>query len=139
MSTCPRDQQLLASNDVDGYRYYSCERCNGFWIPGKVLDRALSERGIHDLGALRGAKLGVVTCPDCRAACEAIEIEGCDLDRCARCHGVWLDAGEVRRLKRLFPEGSAVVAAEEGRQMDAELASIAIVDSVVQLLVLLIG
>jgi Zn-finger nucleic acid-binding protein len=138
MSTCPRDQLLLASNDVDGYRYYSCERCNGFWIPGTVLDRALSERGIQDLRAIRGAGPGDVTCPDCRAACEAIGIEGCDLDRCARCHGVWLDAGEVGKLKRLFPERSAVVAAEEGRLTDAELAPIAIVDSVVQLLALLI-
>jgi Zn-finger nucleic acid-binding protein len=32
-------------------------------------------------------------CPDCRCEFESLTIEGCQLDICPRCQGVWLDSG----------------------------------------------
>jgi Zn-finger nucleic acid-binding protein len=41
------------------------------------------------------------------------------VDRCGRCGGVWLDAGEVAQLRRLFREGSAVVDSVDSTQRPA--------------------
>jgi hypothetical protein len=49
---------MLASNDVAGYRYYSCEGCRGLWIPGASLHRALSARGVGELRAAAVAHAG---------------------------------------------------------------------------------
>ena len=115
MNTCPRDRQPLASNDVHGYRYYSCEECGGSWIPGDSLDRVLSVRGAADLTGIRPASVGDLFCPGCRALCDPVVIKGCHLDVCPRCHGVWLDVGEAQHVMHLFPEGSALVDADEDR------------------------
>ncbi|HMP84325.1 MAG TPA: zf-TFIIB domain-containing protein [Verrucomicrobiota bacterium] len=115
MSLCPRDGQTLASNDVSGYRYYSCERCRGYWIPGGALHRVLSARGVSELRSVPRAGKGDIDCPDCHRPSVAVVIAGCRLDFCANCHGVWLDSGEVNRVRSLFPEGSAVVDADASR------------------------
>ncbi len=113
MSCCPKDGGELASNDVAGYRYWSCERCAGFWIPGKVLHRALAQEAAKAFETLVGPGLGDAVCPDCGINCDPLGIDDCHVDRCPRCRGVWLDSGEVVRLRRLFPEGSPVVIADD--------------------------
>jgi Zn-finger nucleic acid-binding protein len=115
MSLCPHDRRVLASNDVAGYRYYSCEGCRGIWIPGASLHRALSARGVGELRAAAVAKAGGVRCPDCASACGTLVAEGVTLDVCPRCRGVWLDFGEAPKLRPWFPDDSAVVAADVGR------------------------
>lgn len=75
-------------------------------------------------------------CPDCHAECEALVIEGCRLDSCVLCHGVWLDSGEARRVQRLFPEGSAVVDADANRvskETQEALGALSVVDLVANL------
>jgi len=37
-------------------------------------------------------------CPRCDGTLEEITHEGVKVDRCNKCHGVWLDAGELERL-----------------------------------------
>lgn len=62
------------------------------------------------------------------------------MDWCPRCHGVWLDAGEAQRVKRLFPEGSAVVDADQSREPNGRqsaLGAVSAVDLVGNLLALL--
>jgi len=115
MNTCPRDQQILASNDVNGYRYYACEHCGGSWIPGAALDRVLSDQGIVKLKSVRPTSVGDLFCPDCHDLCEPVVIQECRLDLCPRCHGVWLDAGEAEKVRLLFPDDSAVVDADKDR------------------------
>ncbi len=139
MILCPRDQQILASNDVSGYRYYSCEQCHGFWIPGAALHRVLSESSIVELRAVPRASPSEVPCPDCRAAADALMVEECRLDLCPRCHGVWLDPGEAHRLRRLFPEGSAVVMADAtSQEIPPPLVACSAVDAVANLLLLIL-
>jgi len=119
MNTCPRDNAILASNDVNGYRYYSCEHCNGSWIPGASLDRVLSARGMGELRSIRRDAAGEMFCPDCHALCDIVVIAGCRLDCCPRCRGVWLDAGEAQKVSHLFPMDSAVVDADKGHSAKA--------------------
>jgi len=141
MKSCPRDRRILASNDVSGYRYFSCEHCNGFWIPGASLHRVLSEKGITELKAVPRGDVSEVRCPDCLTDCESLLIEECRLDTCPRCHGVWLDSGEVRRISRMFPERSAVVIADAERpSKETQQAFVAwsLIDSVGNLLLLIL-
>jgi len=37
MTNFSRDQEILASNDVDGFRYYLCESCAGYWISARII------------------------------------------------------------------------------------------------------
>ena len=113
--TCPRDHGILASNDTGSCRYHSCERCCGYWISGRVLARVLLPQSIEELRSTPSVP-SELKCPDCRAECRAVTVEGCVLDRCPRCEGVWLDGGEVPRVKRLFPKESPVLMAEEDRE-----------------------
>jgi Zn-finger nucleic acid-binding protein len=134
---CPRDKELLASNDVSGYRYYSCEHCHGFWLPGSSLNRILSSEGFRSLENLPLANDPAVSCPGCRRTCRAVTIQGCTLDLCEQCRGLWLDAGEVERLKSLFPADSAVVDAAVIKPGNSDVWTAAqAVDFVVQLLFL---
>lgn len=141
MNPCPQDRQFLASNDVSGYRYYKCEQCSGIWIPGASVQRVLSAKGITELRvAPRGDKCEM-QCPDCLTDCDSILIEGCRLDLCLKCHGVWLDSGEVRRVRRLFSEGSAVVIADEDRpskETQQSLAAWSLADAVGNLLLIIL-
>ncbi len=135
MSLCPRDRQILASNEAGGWRYYSCERCAGLWIPGAVLTRALSGRGceILDLSQITGEP-GIV-CPACHAAGQIRRVHGCALDFCPRCWGLWLDKGEAEKVRAMFPDNSSILLAERNRgPTDAGLASLQIVDCVAQIL-----
>jgi Zn-finger nucleic acid-binding protein len=120
MPTCPRDRALLASNDVQGYRYLSCERCNGHWLPGRALARILSDLGLKVLHhATPPGQPVALPCPDCDGPLQGISVGDSQVDRCGRCGGVWLDAGEVAQLRRLFREGSAVVDSVDSTQRPA--------------------
>lgn len=38
-------------------------------------------------------------CPKCDGKLNEIELEGVEIDKCNKCGGVWLDAGELESLK----------------------------------------
>jgi Zn-finger nucleic acid-binding protein len=139
MNRCPFDCEILASNDVNGYRYFSCERCGGYWIPGGAIDQALSARGVLELRAVPAAGRSKLSCPDCHTLLEIIFVQGCVLDSCGRCHGIWLDPGEAQRVRGLFPEGSAVVDADESRATPETIrraGAVSLVESVADLMML---
>lgn len=43
----------------------------------------------------------VSMCPVCREPLIVFELDGVEIDRCLRCAGTWLDAGEIDQLARL--------------------------------------
>ena len=40
-------------------------------------------------------------CPECSEAMVVFELDGVEIDRCLKCAGTWLDAGEIDQLARL--------------------------------------
>ncbi len=44
-------------------------------------------------------------CPKCDGTLEAVHFQGIEIDRCAGCGGVWLDAGEMERIASRESEG----------------------------------
>jgi len=115
LRNCPRVHGILASNDTTSFRYHSCELCSGYWIPGRVLARVLLPESIEELRSAPSSS-GELICPDCHTACQAVTVDRCVLDQCLRCHGVWLDGGEVQQVKRLFRADSPVIIADDDRQ-----------------------
>jgi hypothetical protein len=47
---------------------------------------------------LREAEGSVLQCPKCDGTLAAITFENVEIDRCNKCHGVWLDSGELELL-----------------------------------------
>ena len=39
-------------------------------------------------------------CPKCDGTLETVNFENVQIDRCNKCHGVWLDAGELEQLTK---------------------------------------
>ena len=79
--------------------------------------------------------------PRLSLACVIVSVQGCRLDSCSKCHGVWLDAGEVLHVRSLFPEDSPIVGAEQdrvaGRKLVKASATTSVVDMVGNLLLLI--
>ena len=44
------------------------------------------------------AQKSAINCPKCDGTLLEITHEGVQIDRCNKCNGVWLDAGELERL-----------------------------------------
>jgi len=111
MKSCPRDSEILASNDVEGYRYYSCAACGGLWIPGSALQKTMRPAAVQDLLArCASAPPANLSCPDAHGLLVALPIEDCEIDLCARCHAVWLDRDEILRISRCFRPATALLA-----------------------------
>jgi Zn-finger nucleic acid-binding protein len=106
MPVCPRDYETLASNSLHGFHSSSCARCGGLWIPGSVLDRALSPAALQRLQPPDWPNPYGPPCPECQVPCATIVLAGVTLDRCVTCRGLWLDSGEWQRLKTTHPTSS---------------------------------
>ena len=116
---CPADGHALRGGSYQGIRVDRCPACSGVWLDRARLE-ALEE--IHereyrgepaaelDLGSqayelARQKARGPRRCPGCGVEMEAREyarVSEVLIDVCPRCHGIWLDAGELEQLERFF-------------------------------------
>jgi len=60
-------------------------------------------------------------CPACKEPMVVFELDGVEIDRCLKCSGTWLDAGEIDQLARLqggAPDrlSAAIAQADGGRK-----------------------
>lgn len=110
---CPRDSGMLASNDVNGARYYSCETCQGFWIRGVDIRAAMVRQGITEPDLRGHPLLPAIQCPVCRQACRVLRHQDCEIDVCESCRGVWLDKDELLKVRTLFPANAPYVLAAQ--------------------------
>lgn len=111
---CPRDQTPLIMHQ--GVGACLCSSCHGVWFSRAALAACVRQRGgsvtappapVH---ARFSPTLRHLPCPICQPDRLVAHLhEGIEVDSCPRCHGVWLDHGEMERLLRLprAPTGSA--------------------------------
>ena len=60
-----------------------------------------------------------MNCPKCETDMEAIAVDAVTVDRCTRCGGIWLDAGELAALRDMKnPERIDTGDVKAGRLMD---------------------
>ncbi len=139
MKSCPRDSEILASNDVDGYRYYSCGKCHGFWISGSALRKTMRPEVVQDLiGRCSTEMTSTLVCPGCDSRLVELALRGCAVDICPRCHSIWLDQNEAQQIAVCFRDSSPILEAEQSNQAARPiLTGLSVVDGVLQLLTLL--
>jgi Zn-finger nucleic acid-binding protein len=129
MNICPRCQVRLAVVELEGVPLETCDRCAGHWIElphrlkqiidarkGRLSPEELAEAirdGRHTM-AIEAVRENL-PCPACRGAMEPFNYggdSGIILDKCHRCGGIWLDAGELDRVHL------AVAASDLGLEQD---------------------
>jgi len=111
---CPRCGHDLDTRSTGGISAAICGRCAGAWLPKDDLERAVrlvaAEQGIalKTLALLEGpARDTTLPCPQCSTMLQRLTLRGVEIERCAVCQGVFLDAGEVRTLAQRVVLASA--------------------------------
>ena len=85
------------------YTILSCRSCGASWFNGAAVEGHFSSSPGAATSALE--KLAFETastsprqCPDCHTQFRVIKHRDAELDYCAECHGLFLDAGEMRKV-----------------------------------------
>lgn len=114
MLTCPRDGSGLLWQNTDRGPLDRCAQCAGMWVPSVVVAR-------HGGTMPRDAQLrerGTPTqlqCPSDGSVLVAIHHHGIEVDACTKCNGVWLDAGELDRLRAAHASANGQDSRDQGR------------------------
>lgn len=100
--SCPRDGTALLEIDRDGVAVDRCGSCGGIWFDAKELKRVAQDREVEQLATrvTDYSPPSAFACPRCRGACVRAFCAEVEVDTCADCRGVWLDAGELAEAKR---------------------------------------
>jgi Zn-finger nucleic acid-binding protein len=127
---CPRTGTLLTPVKVGGIEVDVSEECGGVFFDAQELQR------FDDCEDVRGDLLiehlkqfpppllddsAAVMCPRCDTGQVMQRIRYAQqqlmIDECQGCGGIWLDAGELERLRQAFPRGHAPQAVHAGSQI----------------------
>ena len=124
---CPRDQTELRQIVSKGITIDVCDRCHGRWLDeGELEQLVLAGTQSATAETLRGALAAVerraffrevegdsaLACPRCGVDMHKVRFEsrGAEAlaDRCGKCRGFWLDAGETGALFLFLEENLPV-------------------------------
>lgn len=94
--TCPRHGDALVRHPIDGTLTWRCDRCEGLWLPGAVVQRVVGSN--PHWPARDATEPTALRCPDDGKGLRAVDADGIELDWCAHCRGLWLDRGELARI-----------------------------------------
>ncbi len=105
---CPVCREVLVTFELDGVESDRCLKCKGTWRDSGEIEMLAG--GVHGkvseaVYKTRGEKHGDRECVRCRKKLEVIHINGVELDRCPRGHGLWFDASEIETLIGSFKDG----------------------------------
>jgi Zn-finger nucleic acid-binding protein len=128
---CPEDGTTLRETESHGVKIHECPKCLGRWFDRDELRRAIDSTD-EDLRWLdfdpfaadaekAAAGKGERLCPKDQTPMGVMPYEksGVRIDKCTKCHGVWLSSEEFERIIKHL---EAEVNAETARQFEAEAA-----------------
>lgn len=109
---CVKCQGRLTELGVGGVTIDRCENCAGVWFDAKELANVVDHIRANDFAPMSSGPLSEDAsgsahehhegaCPRCDVALtrtETLSFEGFFYDRCDRCGGAWLDAGELKKI-----------------------------------------
>jgi len=112
---CPRCGVSLQIHSHDGEDYHFCSKCGGLWLDRDVFQQATKESTVcKEEDTRRKYFRGPVTDPVKYIACVRCgklmnrknfgRISGVIIDECGS-HGVWLDAGELEKIRTFIANG----------------------------------
>jgi len=96
--TCPVcEEQTTVPKIAGGARIDQCRNCKGAWFDSGELQKAI---GVNHR-RLPSKALGDRNCPACEEPMKILDFPGTnvEIDLCAQCGGIWLDAGEFRGIR----------------------------------------
>lgn len=105
---CPRDQTPLMAHKREGVEADVCPQCHGVWFSRPALEACVRQTSVS--ASLPTAPIHVrsslilrrLPCPVCQPDCLVTHMhESLEVDTCPRCHGVWLDQGEMEHILQL--------------------------------------
>ena len=106
---CPRCHLPMREMQLETVTVDRCPRCRGLWFDPGELTRATGRPVPEELGTTRRrARLGTRKCPDCnerlveRDLDEGVPIR---IDQCKECRGIFLDRGELDRIRAYAARG----------------------------------
>ena len=106
---CPRCEGELITEQYKGIEVDRCPSCNGMWLDYGELDQL--EDTAFDQDQLKGSLKfrsfrGDLLCPKCQRPMQFFNYRAykLELDFCDQEHGVWLDAGEEKRVIELMEQ-----------------------------------
>ena len=108
---CPRCWVALQQEEVEvrgpNVIIDVCPTCGGIWLDSGELNRLLRDRKLSQyltkhIGTQSKSQL---VCPSCGWLMDIETAEDVDVDVCLNCGGVWLDAGELEKLKAISKDG----------------------------------
>lgn len=118
---CPHDDTALREVETGGFRVAGCPQCSGLWLTRDTLKQAIAApRGADNLDPheppprARPDPARRRLCPGCHCQLAPRWLHGIEIDVCEKCHGLWLDAGELRQIilnhrrSKLEPGGGGV-------------------------------
>src|SRR2546430_2564408 len=108
---CPACKEAMVVFELDGVEIDRCLRCSGTWLDAGEIDQLARMQGGADdrLGAAiakaDAGKKGERRCLRCSARMRVVLVEGLEIDRCPRGHGLWFDRNEMETLIAAFRGG----------------------------------
>jgi Zn-finger nucleic acid-binding protein len=97
-----KDTQLQRMRIAGALGAWSCEKCEGIWIPaGKALGAQAPEGLVLANGDIAEADSRAGLCPEGHGLLTRAQTyieDGFYLERCSACFGVWFDRGEWQRV-----------------------------------------
>lgn len=113
--SCPRCEAPLDIFEQHDEEYDICPRCGGLWLDRGEFHRATRESTVYRQEAVRedyhreglqdpGAYIPCVRCGKVMNRKNFAKISGVLMDECVT-HGVWLDAGELDKIRHFVADG----------------------------------
>ena len=103
---CPRDKGMTLQPFRQGrYPRFECPMCSGMFVAERDLMQTLGYKDDRKFEAVAKVKVANVKdsslkCPHDGALLKALKFLNTELDVCAKCHGLWLDYGEMEKVFR---------------------------------------
>ena len=103
---CPLDKSALQTHEEGATRILFCEICQGFWFNREQLAGFLQNANSPKIPRQKKTLTAKVQysadqrgCPTCeKTNLSSKLIDGGEIDICPKCHGIWLDAGELELI-----------------------------------------
>ena len=106
---CPRDGQAMVFCDDGNHLRDRCPRCEGVLLASEEVVVALGRHGGNpaalDADHIAGLPEGGIACPRDGTGMRRIDHRGVELDLCPQCRALWLDAGEVEKIRGIAARG----------------------------------
>src|SRR5687768_14028863 len=110
---CPRCETTELHESSAEPHARSCATCEGSFLPPASVEHLLVDGQGIDMAMLRelagqygGPRL---KCPSCALMTSPVKLRGAMVDLCLNCGGLWLDAGELKKVSLgKFDDGSTV-------------------------------